>query len=167
MNKLIAKKNLLVYYIISIILDLMSTYFSTPDLAREGAWDYKLLNIGWRGLILLSIFYLIITWIIFLKFTDKNKFPKYIKNEKIKVWGSRFVWMMIINFTIAYYLAAFSNFLYCFEYSVIDNKLLQTIISLHTSTNQYLYDNYSIIYIDIIAFFSTIVVFFVVKKQIN
>ena len=115
------QRKLSIFYFISIIFDLCSTYFSTPDLSREGAWDYKILNIGWLGLISLSFLYFIVTWVIFMYFNDKDRFPVNIKSKKVRIWISRFTWMMIINFTIAYFLAV-SNFLYCFENVEINNS---------------------------------------------
>lgn len=161
------QRKLSIFYFISIIFDLCSTYFSTPDLSREGAWDFKILNIGWLGLISLSFLYFIITWVIFMYFNDKDRFPINIKSKKVRIWISRFTWMMIINFTIAYFLASFSNFLYCFENVEINNSVLHFIVSKHVNINHYLYNKYEIIYIDIISYISTIFVFFLIKRKIH
>ena len=166
-EEVFTQRKLCIFYFTSIIFDLFTTYLSTSDLSREGAWDFKILNVGWLGLISLSFLYFIITWTVFMHFNDKDKFPIDIKSKKVRIWISRFTWMMIINFTIAYFLAAFSNFLYCFENVEINNSVLHFIISKHVNINHYLYNKYEIIYIDIISYISTIFVFFLIKRKIH
>jgi hypothetical protein len=150
-----------------VVTDLYTTFLSTPDLAREGAWDVKLFNLGWPGVIFSSFLYFTLTWTYFYYFSDKRRLPFKINSKVIENWIIRFAWINAINMTIAACLASFSNFLYSFEYIKTKNKLFNLIITHHVNINDFLFSKIGMIYIDIISIISSIIVFVYIKKIIN
>ena len=141
------KNRLIIIYIIAILSDFSTTYFTTPDLNCESNWIVKYYDKGWVGLIIINIISAVVV-ISLYKFYKRNPFSikSYISSinntfnirnwsfsrNNIKTVISIVGFLFIRGMIISTFIVAISNLLQgLYKNNIIVNAPFQAFIKLY------------------------------------
>jgi hypothetical protein len=151
-----------VLYLISIISDLLSTFFASPNLEGERAFDAQIFDLKWVGLISFSALY-------FLCFTTFFIYSRNKLSDKTMISNSYYYFflvgiIMIIQLTFSGFLASFNNFtIYLLETKKLSGMLYSFLFS-YTNLNFNLIQSVGFSVNDIIRLCFFIILYFNIKK---
>lgn len=152
-------------YLLSIILDLYSTFLASPNLEGENAIDVKLLDLNWQGVILFSGLYFIIFTFYFLysitKITTKQNL------NSLQYYFYLLGILLLLQNIFSSFLASINNFILYLLHNKTLNQYVHYKLLDFSNLNYDLYHKIGFTIIDMFQFIFLIILYYFLKSKFS
>lgn len=153
------------FLLLSIIADLLSTYYCSPDLKFEGGWEVVYFDLKWQGIIIISAFYFLFTSTLYYYSFFKFKVFKW-KSFDLLIFLKRFSLILLLKQLFDYTLAAMSNtFFGIYKHENPDNILFSVSKKFYI-LNEKIYAITDMILLDLFSIITTMFLVIIVFHKI-